>query len=83
MSDATRMRKILFQIINNQIGANSPAETKQTLERLQAEGHSKEKAMGLIACVVSTEIFEVMEQGQLFDEGRFVRALYRLPVLPD
>lgn len=69
-------------IIENQIAAGIPPETKQTLECLTAEGHSKEEAMRLIGCVVASEIFAVLKEGRMFDEASYVGALLALPVLP-
>lgn len=39
-----RLKKIILQVVFNQLRSNQPPETKETLERLIAEGHSKEKA---------------------------------------
>ncbi len=38
--------------------------------------------MRLIGCVVSTEVFEVLSQGRVYDNDRIVRALRALPSLP-
>lgn len=81
--DQKQLRKIIFEIIENQIRDNDPPETKQTLHRLRAEGYSHEEAMKLIGCVVTSEIFEVLKQLRPFDPVGYVNALNRLPTLPD
>ena len=68
--------------MDNQLRDNTPPETRLTLERLIAEGHSRERAVELIACVVTSEIFDIMKKGEVFDEARYVAALRALPKLP-
>jgi peroxiredoxin family protein len=72
----------VFEIIENQIRDNSPREVRQTLERLFAEGKTKEEAMKLIGCAVAIEIFEIMKHKKPFYESRYVRNLSKLPELP-
>ena len=76
------LRRAVFDIVRNQIARNDPPETKQTLERLQAEGHSKAKAMDLLACVVINEIVGVMNEGRPFNKKAYVAALHGLPDMP-
>ena len=72
----------IMKVVDNQIRNNDPPQTRQTLQRLVADGHSEEEAKRLIACVVSVEIFDVLKQQQPFDLDRFVKALDKLPTLP-
>ncbi len=76
------LRRAIFEIVDNQLRGNNPPETKETLERLMAEGRSRSEALELIACVVTTEIFEVLKFGRPYDNARFVEALKALPCLP-
>lgn len=71
-----------IEITNNQIAQNNPPETKATLARLMASGHSKADATKLIAQCVSIEIFEVMKSKSEFNLERFVKNLNNLPKLP-
>jgi hypothetical protein len=71
-----------MDMVDNQLRDNTPPETRQTLERLVAEGHTLEDARRLIGCVVSTEIYDVLTQNRPFDETAYVAALQRLPILP-
>jgi hypothetical protein len=76
------LKHAIFETIQNQIQNNDPPETKQTLDRLLAEGFPEDEAMNLIGCVVTTEIFEVLKYQRPFNLERFVNALKRLPELP-
>ncbi len=47
----------IYDVVDNQLRDGEPPETRQTLERLLAEGHSLSEARRLIAAVVASEIF--------------------------
>ena len=74
--------KMMLQVVEKQIRDLDPPETKQTYERLLAEGNSPKEAKRLIACVVSTEIWEILHNQEEYDQTRFVAALERLPKMP-
>ena len=76
------LRRAILEVVDNQLRDNNPPETQETLKRLMAEGRSRKEAVELIACVVTTEIFEVLKFGRLYDNERFVGALKALPRLP-
>jgi hypothetical protein len=61
MKTNLRLKAIILEVVNNQLRANDPQETRSTLERLIEEGHSEETAKKLIGCVVTSEIFDVMK----------------------
>ncbi len=82
MSDPELLRSIIFDVINNQIRDGTPPETKETYDRLLAEGYSEEEVMKYIGAVVSSEIFDVIKEQQSYDEDRYVAALRALPRLP-
>ena len=71
-----------MDISDNQLRDNTPPETRRTLERLVATGHTLEDARQLIGCVVSTVIYDVLAWHRPFDEAAYVAALQRLPILP-
>ncbi|MGB5684812.1 MAG: hypothetical protein WBM35_03305, partial [Candidatus Electrothrix sp.] len=73
------MKVAIIEVIDNQLAANDPPETRQTLDRLLSEGHSEEEAKKLIGCVVVAEIFNVLKKEELFNLERFVQALNNLP----
>ena len=77
-----RLKKIILQIVSRQIKGNDPPETKQTLERLIAEGYSAKDAKELIGAVVATHLFDMLNEMQKFDKTKFVEQLNKLPELP-
>jgi hypothetical protein len=76
------LRRVLLEIVETQLRDGTPPETRTTLDRLLAEGHSRKKAIELIACVVSTEIFDVLKSGRPYVPDRFIAGLNALPRLP-
>ena len=77
-----RRRRMILEVVENQIRDNDPPETRQTLRRLIKEGFSREGAVELIAAGVVNEIYNVLKQEKNFDRKRFVAALRQLPKLP-
>lgn len=82
METNPRLKAIILGVVDNQLRANDPPETRSTLERLTAEGHSEKDAKELIACVVTSEIFGVMKNKEEFNHQRYIDALNKLPQLP-
>lgn len=78
-----RLKKAILEVVDNQIAANDPPATKQTLDRLISKGHSEVEAKELIGVVVVSEVFEVLQAQAPFDEKRFVEALNKLPEIPE
>ncbi len=76
------IHQAIFDTIENQIRDREPAATADTLERLLAAGESRDTALRYIACVLSVEFFEIIQNGSPFDEARYVRNLEALPALP-
>ena len=82
MKTNPRLKAIILQVVDNQLRADDPPETRTTLNRLIAEGYSKKVAKELIGCVVTTEIFDVLKNREEFNLKRYVDALNKLPKLP-
>ena len=76
------LKKATLEVVDNQLRAGDPPETKQTLDRLMAGGHSKANAKELIGCVLMCEMYEIMRYGRSFDHERYVKGLEGLPTLP-
>ena len=72
----------VMEVVENQIRNNDPPQTQQTFKRLIEEGHSEKEAKRLIACVVSSEIFDILKRREPFNLDRFVKALDNLPAMP-
>ena len=82
MKTNPRLKALILEVVDNQLRANKPPETRLTLERLIREGHPEQEAKELIGCVVTTEIFDVMKNKEEFNLERYRKALAKLPQLP-
>jgi len=82
MEENLYLKSAILEVIDNQLQANDPPETRQTFDRLISEKYSEEEAKELIGCVVTSEIFDVLEKKEPFNPERFAKALNELPKLP-
>ena len=73
-----RLHVAIHAVVETQLLEGEPAETAATLARLEAEGLDRHSAVHAIGTVVSSEIFEVMQQGKPYDEARYVNGLRSL-----
>jgi len=78
----SRAHTAILEIVENQLRDHTPPETRQTFQRLLAEGHTTDEAKRLIDCVVATEIYDILKHQEPCNGVRFVEALRRLPALP-
>jgi hypothetical protein len=81
-SDSEIARNAIFEILDNQLALGNPPETREAFARLLADGHSEQEVRRLIACVVASEIFAVVQEGLEFDSNKYAQALSALPKLP-
>ena len=77
------LKAAILEAIENQMRDNDPPETNQTYDRLLQEGHSEEDAKHLIGCVIVSEMFDILKKKQEFNLDRFIKALQKLPELPE
>jgi hypothetical protein len=82
MEENPYLKSANLEVVENQLQANDPPETRQTFDRLISEGYSEEEAKKLIGCVVSSEIFDVLKKQEPFNPERYAKALNKLPKLP-
>jgi uncharacterized protein with ATP-grasp and redox domains len=73
-----QLQKAILEVVENQLRANNPPETRRTLDRLLKDGYSKDEAMKLIGSAVAAEIYKVLKNKEPFDEERYVKALKEL-----
>jgi len=76
------LRNTIFEVKDNQVNANDPAETAVTLKRLMNEGHSEFEAKQLIGQALAVELFDVMKRKVPFNEARYIKNLKNLPKEP-
>jgi len=77
-----RLKKAILQAVSNQLRINNPPETKETLNRLMAEGYSKQQSMEMIGAVLSSHIYNMLKEQHEYDNKSYVRDLERLPKYP-
>lgn len=80
--DAEIAKETLLKIIENQMRDNTPPITNETYNRLKSDDYTHDDAIKLIGCALSAELFEVVQNEQPFDEGRYTKNLNALPELP-
>jgi hypothetical protein len=78
MNDKT-VKDAFMEVVVNQLETGDPPETKTTLARLTAEGHSNSEAMQLIAAVARNEMQAMLAAGRPFDNARYAGLLAKLP----
>jgi hypothetical protein len=76
------LRNTIFEVIENQINADDPAETAITLKRLMDEGYSEFEAKQYIGQALAVELFYAMKHKVSFDEARYINNLRNLPKEP-
>ena len=74
-----RLHITLHQIVANQLLADNPPETWQTVQRLAALGYDWHNIMHMIARLVSDDIYQVMHSRRAVDPEDYARRLGELP----
>ncbi|MFH1666101.1 MAG: hypothetical protein ABIA17_00805 [Elusimicrobiota bacterium] len=81
MEENPHLKSAILEVVDNQLQANDPPETRKAFDRLLSEGYSEEEAKKLIGLVVTSEIFDVLKKQEPFNPERFAKALNELPKL--
>jgi len=76
------LKRVIMDVLDNQLESGDPPETKQTYDRLLGNGIDKKETRRLIACVIAGEIFDIMKEQKPFDQERFAKRLADLPETP-
>jgi hypothetical protein len=82
MKQDKELGKLVLEVVDNQLAAGEPPETRTTHDRLIKQGIAEQEAKRLIACVVASQLFDTMKLQRPYDHERYVAALDRLPQLP-
>ncbi len=77
------LQAAIFEVVDNQMAAGDPPETKETFERLLDEGFSEEDAKKLIGQAVCTEIYRIGKYKEVFNRQRYLKNLRNLPREPE
>ncbi|MFR3385665.1 MAG: hypothetical protein ACLTST_03980 [Lachnospiraceae bacterium] len=75
-----RLKKLILEVVNNQLEDNNPPETKDVYDKLLAAGYSVSEAKKRKnrRRFVVEEIYDVMKEKQPYDEKRYTDALNRM-----
>lgn len=77
-----RVNKLILEVVEKQLDSCKPVQTRETLERLMAQGFSEEDAKHLIGAAIVVEMRSIVSEGRPFQEERLVSLLQDLPRLP-
>ena len=72
------LKAAILEVVENQVRASDPPETRQTFERLLAAGYSRKQAMEMIGSALVEEIWGMLHEGKPFDRARFAGLLEKL-----
>ena len=78
-----RLKRAFLDIVDNQLEANDPPQTRETFERLKAEGISQSDAKIYIAQAVCLEVWDILRNKREFNAKRYLRNLKNLPQEPE
>lgn len=76
------LKKAILEVVSNQLRSKDPPETSATLNRLIAEGYSKQESLELIGAVVSAHIYDMLKNQRVYDNKKYVSDLNKLPDMP-
>jgi hypothetical protein len=79
MEEEIDLDSVILGFVDDQIMKNDPPKTRKTFERLISMGFSEEVAKNLIASVLTSELFEILNTDETFDFERYAQALDSLP----
>jgi hypothetical protein len=77
-----RVSKLILDVVEKQLVANTPPQTRETLCRLKEQGFSEDDAKHLIGSAIVAEMHSVVSEGRPFNEERFLKQLKGLPRMP-
>ena len=73
-----RLKKMVLEVVDNQIRANEPPITQITYRRLQALSYTNQQAKEKIAAVLLEEMYDVLKYNKPFDGERYTKSLESL-----
>lgn len=70
-----RLKKLILEVVDNQLRDNNPPKTREIYDRLMKAGYSSSESKEKIGAVVIEEIYDVMKEHQDYDEKKYEDAL--------
>ncbi len=74
-----RLHVAMHQVVANQLLADDPPETWQTVQRLAGLGYDWHNVMHMISALVGDDVHRAMTEQRPFDPGDYARRLNGLP----
>jgi hypothetical protein len=74
-----RLHRAMHQIVANQLLADDPPETWQTVQRLAGLGYDWHNIMHMIARVITADVYGALRDEREFDAADYARRLAELP----
>jgi hypothetical protein len=74
-----RLHITMHQVVANQLIADDPPETWQTVQRLAGLGYDWHNIMHMIAAVMTEDVHRALTGKQPFDRADYARRLSQLP----
>ena len=74
-----RLHVAMHQVVANQLLANDPPETWQTVQRLAGRGYDWHNIMHMIASLVTEDVYGVLQEHRQPDPAGYARRLHELP----
>ena len=74
-----RLHVTMHQVISNQLLADDPPETWQTVQRLAGLGYDWHNVMHLVMGPVTEAVYETLAEKRPFDRADYMRRLAELP----
>jgi hypothetical protein len=74
-----RLHVAMHQVVANQLLADHPPETWQTVQRLIGLGYDWHNIMHMISALVTEDVYGVMKEHREFDPADYSRRLDKLP----
>jgi Holliday junction resolvasome RuvABC DNA-binding subunit len=72
------LKRTILEVVDNQLRENNPPITKNTFERLKQLGYTEQQAKERISAILIEEIYDVMKNGELYNEKRYNNKLSKL-----
>ena len=73
-----RLKKLILEVVDNQLNENNPPITKVTLRRLIRSSYTRQQAKEKIATIVAYHIYYAMHDNIPFDEKKYTEDLKKL-----
>lgn len=78
MSSDKTVRDAFLETVLTQLETGEPRETRETYERLLAEGHPRNHALQLIASALRAETNRMLSEATPFDNDRYAALLAKI-----